>query len=197
MGKAAHADVFRFLKAFIESPIRTGAIAASSRELADIVSEMGGVREAKLVVEFGPGTGAITELILEKLARDATFFAMEINPEFVQAVRKRFPHLRVYHDSAVNTPKYLNELGFPCCDSVVSGLPWSSFSNQLQDDLLDATVAALRPGGKFATYMYLQSKLIPNGSKFRSKLEARFSRVATSRVVWKNLPPAFVYQAIK
>jgi len=187
----------RFLKGFIEAPNRVGSIVPSSRELASVVVQAAKVPEANAVVEFGPGTGAITERILPALRHDAKFFAMEINPDFVRLLKKRFPDVLVIEDSASKTPEYLPRVGESHCDSIVSGLPWAAFSDELQDELLDAVVTSLRPGGTFATYTYVYTSTMPGGRKFRKKLKEHFSRFGETSVVWKNVPPAVVLWAEK
>jgi len=158
---------------------------------------MAGVRTAETVVEFGPGSGAITRTLLEKLGPEATFFAIELNPDFVAVMKRRFPEVHVYEDSAANVHKYLKDLGRTSCECIVSGLPWAAFGEQLQDELLGATFDALAPGGRFATYTYIHSPRTPAGKRFKQKLEERFALVETSPIVWKNLPPALVYGAKK
>jgi phospholipid N-methyltransferase len=187
----------RFLKGFIEAPNRVGSIVPSSRELASVVVKSAKAPDAGTVVEFGPGTGAITERLLELLRPDAKLIAMEINPDFVRLLKKRFPNLLVFNDSAAKTPEYLAKIGETCCDSIVSGLPWTNFSDELQNELLDAAVASLCPGGTFATYTYIHSQAVPSGRKFRLKLEERFSRTGETKIVWKNVPPAIVLWAEK
>lgn len=187
----------RFLKEFITSPKAVGAVLPSSSRLASRVVEEARVGHASVVVEWGPGTGAITNAVLERLPHDATFFAMEISPEFVETMRVRFPQVTVHHDSAANTRRYLEQRELQSCDSVVSGLPWTSFDDALQDSLLDALVDVLRPGGLFVTYTYIMSPMMPGGRQFRRKIRERFSRVDTTPLVWLNVPPAFVYVAEK
>ncbi|MBI5093110.1 MAG: methyltransferase domain-containing protein [Candidatus Hydrogenedentes bacterium] len=197
VGKLIESETLRFLKEFIAAPALVGAIAASSPGLAESVTEIAGVSRSSVVVEFGPGTGAITGAIVDKLQRDATFVAMEVSEKFVQATRKRFPGVNVVHDSAVNTGKYLSELGASHCDCIVSGLPWSTFNPDLQQDLLNATYNVLRPGGRFATFMYLMSPALPAGRRFIRQLKARFGNVKVSRPVWLNLPPAVVISVVR
>ncbi len=189
--------LLEFVKGFITSPKHVGAVVPSSSYLADRVTEAGGVREASVVVEWGPGTGAITGAILERLPDDATFFGIEISPDFCRAMGERFPNVTVYQDSAAETRKYLEERGFHSCDSVVSGLPWASFEDALQDELLEALVDVLRPGGKFVTYTYFMSPWLPAGRKFRRKLQDRFQRFDVLPLEWRNVPPAYVYVATK
>ncbi len=187
----------KFIKEFIANPGDVGSIAPSSKQLASQVVESARVPQASVVVEFGPGTGAITEMIIPNLRPDAKFIAMEINADFVKLLRERFPTITVHEDSAANTPKYLKELGAEHCDSIVSGLPWAFFSEGLQDELLDGAVDALRPGGMFATYTYITSYPMPSSVKFRNRLRARFSEVGVTHVIWANVPPAMVIWARK
>ena len=187
----------KFIKEFIANPGDVGSITPSSKQLASKVVECAGVPQASVVVEFGPGTGAITEIIIPKLRPDAKFIAMEINADFVKLLRARFHSIIVHEDSAANTPKYLQQINAEHCDSIVSGLPWAFFSEELQDELLDGAVKALRPGGMFATYTYITSYPMPSSVKFRNRLKARFSEVGVTEVIWANVPPAMVIWARK
>ncbi len=194
MGKGNNA--WRFLKEFLAGPGTTGAIAPSSRALAELITHRAGVETASLVIEFGPGTGIFTEAIQRKLPAAAKFFAIEINPAFVALTRARCPGVVVHEDSAVNTRKHMKAMGAPHCDCVVSGLPWAAFPEALQDELMLTLGDILKPGGVFVTFAYLQGLIMPAGRRFRRKLEERFHRVESSPTIWMNLPPAFVYKAI-
>ena len=183
---------WKFLKEFISAPQNVGAIAPSSRHLGETVISAANVPAASVVVEFGPGTGAITEVLVEQVKPGATLFALEINEDFVALLKHRFPDLNVIHDSATETRTHLDKMSLPHCDAIVSGLPWTMFSETLQDELLNAVVDSLRPGGIFATYMYLQSLVLPSGIRFRRKLRDRFARCGITETVWRNIPPARV-----
>lgn len=176
----------------------TGAIAPSSRALAERVTELAEVEKADVIVEFGPGTGVFTEIVAQRHKPGACFFALEVNESFVEATRKRCPGVDVIHDSAQHVMAHLNRKGFSACDVIVSGLPWTRFDDTLQDSILDATHEALRPGGKFVTFAYSSSPLVPNGRKFfKDKLNAKFAKVYKSDIVWNNFPPAVVFVATK
>jgi phosphatidylethanolamine/phosphatidyl-N-methylethanolamine N-methyltransferase len=190
-------NLIQFLKQFVFHPTKTGAIAPSSKGLADLITDAADLSNVSAVIEFGSGTGVFTEKILQKIPEDAKFFALETNSDFVEATRNRCPAALVHHDSATNAKKYLNELGINDCDCVICGLPWASFSEDLQNELLDTIVDVLKPGGRFLTFAYLQGLLLPAGMRFKKKLSTRFKEVTKTRTVWQNLPPAFVYCAKK
>jgi hypothetical protein len=52
-------------------------------------------------------------------------------------------------------------------------------------------------GGAFATFAYLQGTFLPAGRSFKKRLTKYFSKVVKSKVIWRNLPPAFVYRCWK
>lgn len=153
-----------------------------------------GLDEALTVVELGPGTGVFTRAICERVAAEATVMAFEIDPRMVALLTPRFPRVRIVNDSAERLDQHLAAVGRPHADAILSGLPWASFPADLQTKLLSAVVGALRPGGRFATFAYSHASWLPAGRRFRGLLVESFASVATTRVVWPNLPPAFVYR---
>jgi phospholipid N-methyltransferase len=152
---------------------------------------------AQTVIELGPGTGIVTEVILENLPLGARFMALEINPAFATATRNRCPGADVVNGDAADARKYLADRGLDGTDVVVSGLPWAAFPGSLQDRILDAVQDVLRPGGRFTTFAYVQGLLLPQARRFEKRLRAKFPQVHKTRVVWRNLPPAFAYVATK
>ena len=190
-------DRSRFLAAFVKRPFDTGSITPSSAELAAAMVEGMGIAEADTVVELGPGTGVFTRAIQGQLKPEARLLCFEINPEMAQALRHNFPGVHVVNDSVENIARHLEEAGRAGVDAAISGLPWAAFSPERQQCLLDATLAPLRPGGRFATFAYSHAAWMPPARRFRELLESRFSEVLTSKVVWRNMPPAFVYRCRK
>jgi phospholipid N-methyltransferase len=189
--------VGRFIREFLRRPGSIGAVVPSSSELSDLITDTAGVADADVVVEIGPGTGPFTEAILRKLKPGATFFAIEFNEPFVKLLRQKFPGASIHHDSAVNICPLLKSHGHTTCNAVVSGLPFASFADGMQDEVLRAVRDALVPGGVFATFAYWQGLMVPQGLRFRRRLHDEFSQVTTTKTVWGNVPPAFVYRAVK
>ena len=135
--------------------------------------------------------------IAASLKPDAFFFAVELNEELVERLKGENPSLTFVHGSAENLVSILADLGQSSADVIISSLPWACFPDALQDRILDAVFSSLRPGGHFLTYAYLQGILIPCARRFRKKLRERFGKTDFSSVVWRNLPPAFLYRCIK
>ncbi len=186
-----------FLREFLRNPGSVGAVAPSSPSLAREMVRQAGVREASAIVEFGPGTGAFTREIVAQARPSASFLAIERNPALAQILQQELPTVRVYEDSVENLGAILQQAGIEHVDCILSGLPWAAFDEDLQDRLLEAAWKSLAPGGCFVTFAYLQGLLLPAGQRFARKIRGRFQQVTRSKVVWKNLPPAFVYRCTR
>jgi len=187
----------RFLGEFLKAPGSIGAIAPSSPQLAESITEAAGVSQARVIVELGPGTGALSAAIRRKRRPEATYFAIEANASFVEEMKHRYPDIPVHHDSAVAIRRYVEAAGHRYCDCIVSGLPFATFPDALQDQLLAAIRDALAPGGRFATFAYAQGLLMRQGRRFRRRLHEEFPTASRTPTVWRNMPPAFVYRAVR
>jgi phospholipid N-methyltransferase len=190
-------DRLKVLGEFVRRPTSVGAVAPSSRRLAELITDVAELGRASTVVEFGPGTGAFTEVILRKIQPGTTFFAIEANESFAAATRTRCPGVQVVHGSAVSVRALLESRGRTSCDCIVSGLPFASFTAALQDEILAAIVDVLEPGGRFVTFAYVAGIVSPLARRFRRRLREQFSDVASTRTIWRNIPPAYVYRAVK
>lgn len=186
----------RFLREFARDPLATGAIAPSSPELAEAMVEGLNLENAGHVVELGAGTGAFTTVIAQRLPATARFMAMELNPRLAARLRRTFAgEVRVVCDSAVDLCRHLGRAEVGSVDAVVSSLPWIFFPTDLQRVILHEVRRALRPGGRFTTFAYAHAAWLPRGLKFRRELRTVFPQSEVRPIVWRNLPPAFVYRS--
>ena len=174
-----------------------GAVCSSSPFLAEEIAKNAGLEKASSIAELGSGTGALTGAILKRKSADAKFFAVELNVSVLESFRKKFPEVKIYNESASKLGEIIRKEGLTSIDAVISGLPWAVFPGFLQDELLSAITETLSPGGCFSTFSYIHCPLLPAGKRFRNKLSEYFMNVETSTVVWRNLPPAFVYRCRK
>lgn len=185
-----------FLQAFLRNKSQVGALTPSGDKLADAMVEWIDWNSVKSVVEFGPGTGVFTEKILTKLEPDSKFFAVEQDEHLADITRARCPKATVYTDCVSNISALCEREGIEKVDAVISGLPWAVFTPELQKELIEEMKSVLKPGGKFVTFAYLQGMLLPAAQRFRKLLNDEFQDVHQSKVVWGNVPPAFVYRCV-
>lgn len=186
-----------FFYNFIRHPKATGSVFPSSRRLAEKMLEDAGLDTAATVVELGPGTGAFTGAIAERIGDPDTYLGIELREKLAAIVKKKYPHLLVVNDSAEKIVENLQKIGRKKADAVISGLPWATFDPGLQNRIMKSVTDALPPGGKFSTFTYLHAARLKAGRRFRLLLDENFSEVRESRTVWRNLPPAFVYHCTK
>jgi phosphatidylethanolamine/phosphatidyl-N-methylethanolamine N-methyltransferase len=189
----------RFAREFLIRPGIVGAVAPSSRGLAKRMLEGLELEKARAIVEFGPGTGAVTGEIISTIGPATKFFAIERSPDMVSAMRERFPQVKLYEDSAGNVESLCRKEGIEpgTVDCIVSGLPFAAFPPALQVEIIDAAVRVLKPGGRFVTFAYYVAHLKDAGRRFRKLLDEKFDHVSKSRGVLFNVPPAFVYRCRK
>jgi len=190
-------DTLTFLKNFARHPTRVGAVAPSSAGLVEAMVESFDWEKAKNVVEFGPGTGVFTKAVVPRLHAQANFFAIERSAELAETTRSRCPGVTVYEDSVTNVAELCRRESMGQVDAIICGLPWASFSESLQTEIMEAMLEVLAPGGQFATFAYWQGVVLPAGMRFSRRLHNTFSSVKRSHTVWRNLPPAFVYRCIR
>ncbi|MCP4177053.1 MAG: ribosomal RNA adenine dimethylase domain-containing protein [bacterium] len=169
----------------------------SSPYLSDKITSDIGVETADSVVELGPGTGVFTKVVLEKKKADSKFIVVELNKTLFDIVKSKFPGLTIYNDSAANLNSLIKKENVDSVDIVLCGLPWASFPAALQISILEAVHTSLKDGGIFTTFAYLQGAILPTGIRFRKLLSSYFSKVETTKTVWRNIPPAFVYRCTK
>lgn len=184
------------LRAFLEDPKGVAALTPTSQaSVARIVSKVP-AEEARLVIEFGPGSGVLTRALLARLRPGARLVAIEANRELAARLSARLedPRLTVVHDSAARVREILAEtgLGLGAADCAVSGIPFFWLEPEAARAIVAGTHAALAAGGTFVTY---QMFYLPR-HRLRVHLERCF-RTVRSELDLRNLPPQKIYEAVK
>ena len=177
---------------FVRSPRTVGAVAPSSRALAEEMVQGLDLSGSVNVVELGPGTGVVTRAIAERLGPDAHALAVDVEPAFVAAISRRFPRVEAVCGSAAALPALLRERGMFPATHIISGLPFASLSAEVTTTILDAIVESLARGGTFTTFQYVNGYPTPLAKAFRRAMNERMGAAASRRVVWRNFPPAYV-----
>lgn len=182
----------KFIKEFIKNPMTTGAIAPSSSSLAKEILHYWPKKENATVIEYGPGTGAITKKIVEKMKKHEVV-AFELNSQFIKKLQSDFSTIKIINESAESLPKILKDSDMEKASLIVSGLPWAVFNVKLQNSILDVTTENLQEDGVFSTFAYIHALRMKRARHFEDLLNKKFVEVRRSKVVWRNLPPALIY----
>ena len=137
------------------------------------------------VVELGPGTGAITNALIDRGIDQKRLVLVEYNPGFCALLRDRYPQAKVIQGDAYRLRDSLREvLGSPA-SAVVSGLPLVTKPMQTRLRLIRDAFLALAPGAPFVQFTYSVAPPIPRSLPGVS--------TEASERVWMNLPPARVW----
>ena len=147
-------DSFEFLRGFVRNPAQVGSVVPSSRWLEQRLVRQAGIRQARTVVELGPGTGGTTAAMLQAMPGGGRLLAIELDPEFHQHLRASLsdPRLLLELGSAERIADYLAAHRLPAPDAIVSGIPFSTMPPEVSDRVAAAVAQVLRPGGRFVAY---------------------------------------------
>jgi len=168
-----------------------GALAATSIFGVQHVCSKINPDDAKVIVEYGPGTGVFTNYILKNFNHIEKFILIEKNKDFYNLLKKTIVDKRVciFNDSAENILDILHHhYRETKVNYIISGIPFSYFDESVRLRILINTREALVESGKFLIYQY--RRLI---YKYLSEL---FSHVTYEREI-RNFPPLFICEAIK
>jgi phosphatidylethanolamine/phosphatidyl-N-methylethanolamine N-methyltransferase len=176
---------------FLRNPRTVGAVSASSRALAAAMVAGIPTDRPVTVVELGPGTGAFTGAIVQRIAPGSKFLAIDLEPTFVERIRRRWPAVDCVCASAIDLEELVNQRHMNPVDHVVSGLPFASIPVAVTRAILDGIEHTLRPGGSFTTFQYLHGYFMPPGRTFRREMSERMHAAPRRQLVLKNFPFAF------
>ena len=172
-----------FLKETLRRPAEVVAIAPSSAATARKMTA--GVEDTTgPIVEIGPGTGVFTKAILDRGVAPERLTLLEMNANFCEALRKRFPGVTVLNRPA----QEIQQIGLRGIGAVVSGVPVLA-RPQIQREVVGRAFEVMAPEGLFTQITY--SPRSPISPEMRAELGL------TSRhrgMVWGNLPPAHVFE---
>ena len=181
-----------FLGKFLRNPRHVGSVTPSSRALAREMARAVPVSPSAVVVELGPGTGALTSQVIDVLAPGERFLAIDIDKEFCANLRGRWPKLDCECGSAADLPAMIAARAWPGVDHVLSGLPFASLPAAISRAILAAVGQSLVKGGTFTTFQYVHAYATPPAVKFRKEMDAAFGPMISRSLVVKNFPPAYV-----
>ncbi|MFN6924830.1 MAG: class I SAM-dependent methyltransferase [Tabrizicola sp.] len=177
-------DLALFRRRLLRNPRQVSAITPSSRTLARAMTLGLGPHSGR-VVEFGPGTGRFTEAILARGVRPEDLTLFELDEEFVEHLRERFPGVTVHRLPAQEAPRLIE----PGVSTVISGLPLLSMPSEVREGIVDAAFRILAPRGRYVQFTYG-----PRPPLSTEMIASLGLTVDKGQKVWANLPPATVYR---
>jgi phospholipid N-methyltransferase len=177
-----------YLKNFIQDR-NVASVTPSSMAMVKRVCEKIDFSRDNVIVEYGPGNGVFTRYILDHSTKGSRIISIELNANFVKELEKiKDQRLHIYHDSAENVGRILNDSEVEGVDYFLSGIPFSFIKKKQKDAILGTTSTLLNPGGKFLAYQ--------TSNHLKEPLQKHFPLVSMKYEI-RNLPPMCLYEASK
>ena len=172
----------------------TAAVVPSSRMLAQAMVEPLPLRDAKFVIELGPGTGVMTRELLELVPQDAQVLAFEVSPRFVEYLNQNLedPRLEIVNAGAEAAAEVLQARGWQRVDAVVSSLGLGFMPDSQQHAILGGLMPFLSERSVFTQFQYVhRMHLHERRLRFYDvgDLLRQYFQTVQSRTIWRNLPP--------
>lgn len=174
------------MKNTIKSFITKGAITSSSKFLvSEIVSKID-FGKAKVIVELGVGDGVITSELLKHIGADTRLICFEIDErvakKFLEKVHQK--NLTLIVKDVVYLSRVLRKLNIKNADYVISSLPFSLMPDKKTNNILQQCKSLIGTNGVYIMYQY---------SGMKSNIIKSTFKNLSSRLVFRNIPPAYVY----
>jgi len=167
-----------------------GAITSTSYPVVKKLTEKINFNNAEIIVEYGPGNGVITRILLDNMKVDAVLYVFETNKDFINNLNEiKDKRLVIINEDAENAKHILkNKYQIESVNYIISTIPFTFIEKHKRRRIISKSFSLLKVNGRFITYQY--SLLIFN-------LIKRKFKNAKWKFVLLNLPPAIIIDGIK
>ncbi|WP_249898040.1 rRNA adenine N-6-methyltransferase family protein [Paenibacillus sp. PK3_47] len=174
------------MKEFLKNPCLIGTMLPTQKHLADKIIKNIEFSNANYIVEYGPGTGAVTEKLLEFRNKETTVILFEKNKlfcEYLKYIYRNEPNLYIINDSAMKLEQFMNLHDIPWVDYIISSIPLNKSTRREYISILYSSRKKLMDSGAFITFQR---------SLLNKKLFSLFFRKIELNKVLMNIPPAYI-----
>jgi phospholipid N-methyltransferase len=182
---------FQFLQAFLKNPLKVGAIAPSSPELAAKMIDGIQPDEENVVLELGVGTGAITKFLQDIIPNDKSYLGIELDKDLVKTLNQNYPNLEIDCGNACDAYSIHKKSGLGKVSYIICCLPFVSLPNEVGERILGQVDRFMQKGCMFRTFQYAHGYYMPSAIKLREFMRDRYGKSRRSKLIVKNVPPAY------
>lgn len=182
-------DLSLFMRKFLRKGLTISSLVPSSPALVEMVVNNVDFSQPSTIVELGAGTGAITELIVERLRPHNRFVSCENDADFCRVLRRRFQGMALIHGDVGEIATPLAEMGIHKVDYILSGLPTPNLPRRSLMKMMNWIRESLNPGG-----LFVQITEIPY---YYKRFYDRLFESVEFQMVLLNIPPGGVYRCAK
>jgi phosphatidylethanolamine/phosphatidyl-N-methylethanolamine N-methyltransferase len=174
----------RFLRALIARPKNIGAVVPSSRALGRAIARQIDPNRPGPVLELGPGTGVLTQAVLDRGVAPSRLTLVEFDPHMAGFLAGHFAGVDVIEGDAFELDRTLGAKAREPFSAIISGLPLLNFSMTQRHNFMAGVCRLLAPGAPLIQFSYgMHAPVVPPPDY----------GVSRAALVWANLPPARVW----
>src|SRR5687768_1957193 len=142
---------------YIKNILTTGAVGQTSREVELEICSHLPVGANKVIVEYGMGLGNITLEVLNTISPTSKLYAFEVNKDFCEKARKTIDDERliIINSGAETLSDHIHEP----VDGFISSIPFSFFSKEVSDQIIQSSYDVLREGAYFSQVLLTKFNL--------------------------------------
>lgn len=178
----------RFVRGMIEGPKQVGAILPTSSVTAKVMARVINPASGLKVLELGPGTGAITKAILNRIPPQR-LVSVEYSTPFYNHLAASFPDVHFINGDAFDLDTSLGELRNETFDCVISAIPLLNFPMSGRISLVESLLARIPAGRPVVQISY--GPISPVAAKPESYTIKHLDFVV------RNIPPAQLWTYTK
>jgi phosphatidylethanolamine/phosphatidyl-N-methylethanolamine N-methyltransferase len=183
MSANPQSPAWAFLKGFLARPWKVASPVPSGRRLARKIAEQVDAEAEGLVLELGPGTGAVTRAMRARGIAEENLVLIESDRAFVKLLRGVFPRARVVEGDAFSFARLLGN-DARGLRAIISGLPVVGEPLARKRMFLESAMEALAPGRLFVQFSYSAQSPLP---------ELVGVDVRCAATVWENIWPMRIW----
>lgn len=163
--------------------MRMGSIIPSSSKIGLQFAKSINLNKDGYIVEIGSGTGTVTEALIKAGIPEERIICFEIEKDFCDLLRKKFPKSSVYHANILEINDYLG--ADAQVNSLVSTLPLVSLGKKQTKEIIAVFKKFIDNGSD-----YLQMSYSPFFMRKAKKYGLNSKRCG---YIFNNFPPAYLY----
>lgn len=147
--------------------------------------------EKNAVLEIGVGTGAITKFLQTRLKNKNSYIGIELNEKFVELFRRRFPELTIIQGDACRITEIIQKERIQTIRYIISSLPFASLPERTCKKIISEIDKLMVNGCLFRTFQYAHCYYLSSAIEFRRYMNLKYGKAEKSRLILKNVPPAY------
>ncbi len=177
-------EILLFLRRWLANPMRIGAVLPSSPSLTRLIARHAATGDDGAVLELGPGTGAVTQALLDAGIDEDRLVLVEIDRKLHKWLARRFPKATVIHGDAAKLQEILPQELIGQISTVVSSLPILGFPLPRQRAIVEQVFGVTNAHGRLLQYTYSPNSPFARGLGVPGELLGRAAG---------NVPPASLW----